>query len=235
MQEEFGGEIQLFEPDLAVAKGASLMGIKILAGEMIKEVIAGEQGVDKEEINLDKVDTQALERAAAEASRRSPGVLRLPSKDMAEMARRKIVNVSSKSFGVVAIKDAASMEEHVAFLIHNNTSVPAEVTETGFGTIRNNQRDVHVRVMEQSGQEESPEVSDNIELGEGQITGLPPDLPAGSAIHVTFRLEDDGTLKVSAVEPSSGNNLKLDIKVEGVMSQEEIEEKKGLLLKKSVS
>lgn len=235
MKEEFGGEVQLFEPDLAVAKGAALMGVKILAGEIIKEVIADHQGVDKDEVDLEKVDAEVLEKAAAEASRRSPVALRLPSKDLAEMARRKIVNVSSKGFGVVALKDLESMEEYVAFLIHNNTPVPAEVTETSFGTISDDQRDVLVKVMEQSGQEESPELADNIDIGEGQITGLPPNLPAGSPIHVTFRLEDDGRLQVSAVEPSSGSDLQLSIKVESLMSREEVEEKKGILLKKRVS
>ncbi len=235
MKEEFGGEVQLFEPDLAVAKGAALMGVKILAGEMIKEVIAGEQGVSKDEVDLESLDTRTLEKAAEEASRRTPGAFRLPSKQLAEMARRKIVNVSSKSFGVVAIKDEQSMEEFVAFLIHNNTPVPAEVTETGFGTMRPDQRDVQVRVMEQSGQEESPELSDNTDIGEGTITALPPNLPAGSPIHVTFCLEEDGTLRVSALEPSSGKDLKFDIKVEGVMSREEVEERKGILLKQSVT
>jgi len=90
-------------------------------------------------------------------------------------------------------------------------------------------------VMEQSGQEESPELSDNREIGEGEITGLTPDLPAGSPIHVTFRLEEDGTLWVSALEPSSGKDLKFDIKVEGVMSREEVEERKGILLKQTVT
>ncbi len=234
MKEAFGGEVQLFEPDLSVAKGAALMGVKILAGEMIKEVIAGEQGVSKEEINLETVDAQTLENAAAEASRRAPGAFRLPGKDLAEMARRKIVNVSSKSFGVVA-QDGASRQELVAFLIHGNSPLPAEVTETDFGIASAGQRDVQVRVMEQSGQEESPELSDNKQISEGQITGITPNLPAGSPIHVTFRLEEDGTLRVSALEPSSGRDLSLEVKVEGVLSREEVEELKGLLLKKSVS
>lgn len=234
MKEAFGGEVQLFEPDLAVAKGAALMGVKLLAGEMIKEVIAGQQGVGKEEVNLETMDAQTLEKAAAEAVRRSPSTLRLPSKDLAEMARRKIVNVSSKSFGVVAV-DGETEKDFVAFLIRNNTPVPAEVTETGFGTQTANQRNVHVRVMEQSGQEESQEPSDNTQISEGQIAGLPPNLPAGSPIHVTFRLEEDGTLRVSAVEPSSRRDLSLEVKVEGVMSREEVDEKKGLLLKKNVS
>jgi molecular chaperone DnaK len=234
MKEEFGLEVQLFEPDLSVAKGAALMGVKILAGELIKEVIAGEQGVDKNEIDLEKLDDRTLEQAAAQASRLSPANLRLGSKEMADLARRKIVNVSSKSFGIVAT-DYESKEQFVAFLIHNNTPVPAEVTERGFGTLEPNQQDVLIKVMEQGGHAESQNLSDNVEISEGQISGLPPNLPVGSPIHVTFRLEEDGTLKIAAIEPSSQKDLKLEVRVEGFMSREEVLEKKGVLLKKTVS
>ena len=234
MTEAFGLEVQLFEPDLSVAKGAALMGVKIVAGELIKEVIADEKGVDKNEINLDEIDDRTLEQAAAQASKLSPRNLRLPSKELADLARRKIINVSSKSFGIVAT-DYESKEEFVAFLIHNNTPVPAEITETGFGTLEPNQQNVMIRVMEQGGQAASQSPSDNVEIGEGQITGLPPNLPVGSPIHVTFRLEEDGTLKITAIEPSSQKELKFEVRVEGFMSREEVLEKKGLLLKKTVS
>ncbi|HEY0546009.1 MAG TPA: Hsp70 family protein [Pyrinomonadaceae bacterium] len=235
MQESFGGDIQLFEPDLAVAKGAALMGVKILAGEMIREVIADEQGVSVEEVNLDTVDARTLEAAAQQVASTSGGTLRLPGKELAEMVRREIKIVSSKSFGIVANSSEDVEQEFVAFLIHNNTPLPAEITETGFGTLTANQRDVLLRIMEQSGEEASPNPADNTQIGEGQITALPPNLPAGSPIHVTFRLQEDGSLRVSALEPTSGQSLELDIKVEGIMSDEEVEQKKGILLKKSVS
>jgi molecular chaperone DnaK len=235
MKEEFGGEINIFEPDLAVAKGAALMGQKIMAGEMIKEIIAGEQGTTKEEVNLENIDAGTLEAAAKQAAvKAGPGFL-LPSKELVEMAKRKIVNVCSKGFGVIAINPDDGDKEFVAYLIHNNTPVPVEVTETGFGTVRTNQQAVYVRIMEQAGQTESPTPEDNKLISEDELTGLPPNLPAGSPIHVTFRLAEDGTLNVSAVEPSSGRDLKLEIKVEGVMSQEEIEASKGMLLKQNVS
>src|SRR6185369_272664 len=190
MKEEFGFEIQLFEPDLSVAKGAALMGVKILAGELIKEVIASEQGVDTNEIDLEKIDDRTLEMAAAEASKRSPGNLRLASKEMVDLARRRIINVSSLSFGIVAT-DFDTREEFVAFLIHGNTPVPAEYTETGFGTLEPNQQNVLIKVMEQGGEAESPQLIHNKQISEGPITDLPPNLPAGTPIHVTFRLEDD--------------------------------------------
>lgn len=235
MTETFGGEIQLFEPDLAVAKGAALMGVKILAGEMIREVIADEQGISVEDVNLETVDAQTLEAAAQQVASSSGGTLRLPGKELAEMVKREIKIVSSKSFGVVATSAEDGEQEFVAFLIHNNTPLPAEVTETGFGTLTANQRNVLLRIMEQSGEEASQNPADNIQIGEGQITGMPPNLPAGSPIHVTFRLQDDGSLKVTAVEPTSNQSLELDIKVEGIMSDDEVEEKKGILLKKNVS
>lgn len=235
MKETFGGNIQLFEPDLAVAKGAALMGVKILAGELIREVIADEQGVSVEEVNLDTVDARSLEAAAQQVASTSGGSLRLPGKTLVEMVKREIKIVSSKSFGVVVASAEDSDKEFVTFLIHNNTPLPAEITETGFGTLMANQRIVQVRIMEQSGEEASPNPADNNQIGDGDITGLPPDLPAGSPIHVTFRLKEDGSLDVTAIEATSGRSLELGIKVEGIMSDEEVKEKKGVLLKKSVS
>ena len=235
MKEEFGGEINLFEPDLAVAKGAALMGQKILAGEIIKEIIADQQGTKKEEVNLDNVDAGTLEEAAKQAVEKAGGNLRLPSKELVEMAKRKIVNVCSKGFGVIAVNPEDEDKEFVAYLIHNNTPVPVEITETGFGTVKANQQGVYVRVMEQAGQTESPAPEDNKLISEGEVTALPANLPAGSPIHITFRLMEDGTLNVNALEPSSGRDLKLEVKIEGVMSQEEIEASKGMLLRQRVT
>lgn len=235
IEEAFGQPAQLFEPDLAVAKGAAVMGVKILAGEMIKEEVARQSGVDKDSVDLEQVDQRRLETAAQAVSSTMGGVLRLPGRDLVEIVKRRITNVSSKGFGVVVVKDVQTMEKEVAYLIHNNTALPAEVLETGFITVVNNQDSVVVQIMEQAGQTESPELSDNKLIGEGEITGLPANLPAGSPIHVTFRLAEDGTLQVTAVEPMSGATLQLNISVEGVMSSEEVEEMKGLLLKKSVS
>ena len=74
-----------------------------------------------------------------------------------------------------------------------------------------------------------------MELVSGEIGGIPPGLPVGSPIHVTFRLAKDGTLQVTASEPSSGRNLCLEAKFEGVMSEQEVEQRKGILMKKVVS
>jgi molecular chaperone DnaK (HSP70) len=235
IQEVFGMEPQLFEPDLSVAKGAALMGIKIMAGEMIREEIAKQTGLDKEEVVLDRVDQKRLESAAQAVSSTMGGVLRLPGRELAEIVQRKITNVCSKGFGVLAVTDESTMKKEVVYLIHNNTPLPAEVLRTDFHTLQANQGSVQIEIVEQAGQAESPDPLDNKPIGEGDITGLPPHLPKGSPLHVTFRLEEDGTLHVTAVEPSSGATLQMTINVEGVMSEQQVEERKGLLLRKNVS
>ena len=228
-------EPQLLDPDLAVAKGAALMGLRILAGELIREEIANEQGTNKEDVDLSDIDQSTLERAAQAASEKAPGIKLLPASDVVAHATGNIVNVCSKGFGVAVISDEVTMEREVTYLIHNNTAVPSEVTETGFGIAIANQTAVKVEVYEQAGQAESPDLDNNNCISEGEITGLPSGLPAGSPIHVTFRLEDDGTLKVTAMEPTSGQELQLEVDVEGVMSSDEVEQRKGLLLKKNIS
>jgi len=233
IREEFGLEPQLLEPDLAVAKGAALMGLKILAGEKIIEQVAARQGVSAEEVDLGNVDEKVLEEAAQEAAEKAGSSFRLGGSELLEMAKRQITNVCSKGFGVVAIDQ--NEEEFVAFLIHKNTSLPAEVAEE-FGTFVENQPSVELKVMEQATDTESPDLTQNTQIGNGDLVGFPTNLPAGSPIIVTFRLEEDGTLKVKGLEPSSGTDLHFEVKVEnGVLTKEEIQQKRGLMRKQNIS
>lgn len=222
IQDTFGLEATLYDPDQSVAKGAALMGLKILAGEQIKEILVETLGKKAEDIDLDQVDEKTLEIAAERVVAQSGGTLRLGGKELAELATKSIVNVCSKGFGVKVLKQGSSSEKEVAYLIHNNTPVPAEITETGFGTAVPNQTSVFVEVVEQAGQAEDTAVENNRDVVSGEIEGLPANLPQGSPLHVTFRLQDDGTLTVTAVEPVSGKNLRLEARLEGVMSQQEV-------------
>jgi molecular chaperone DnaK (HSP70) len=234
IKEEFDLEPQLLEPDLAVAKGAALGGVTTLAGDMLVEELARIQGVSSSEIVIDQIDEKVLEAAAESAASNAGDRFRLGGKELLGMARRKITNVCSKGFGIV-VTSREGEEEIVAFLIHKNTPLPVETTQE-FGTMFDNQASVELRVMEQAGEIESPKLDDNTQIGFGDLVGFPTNLPGGSPILVTFRLEEDGTLKVKGVEPSSNTDLDFDVSVKGgVMSREEIQEKRGLMLKHNVS
>jgi molecular chaperone DnaK len=233
LKETFNIEPSLFEPDLAVAKGAALMGVRILAGEIIAEEIATKLGKDKDEIDLSKVDDKTLQEAADKAQRGSAAVFRLSSRQLLDLAKSKVVNVCSRGFGIeVTNHDRSSQVTH---LIKSNTAVPIEVTETGFGLLEMGQRSVKIRVMEARATVESKVVDDNNEIGMGDIEGLPPGMAEGSPIHVTFRLAEDGTLDVAAREPSSGRDLRMTIKTSAIMNQEQVEASRNSLALKTVS
>lgn len=235
VKEEFGLEPQLLEPDLAVAKGAALLGLKILAGEKIIDEVAAQQGISRDDVDLETVDEKVLEVAAQNAAVKGGSTFRLGGKELLDMAKRQIVNVCSKGFGIVVRVNETTDEDIVEFLIHKNTSLPAENAQQ-FGTLTDNQSGVEMRIMEQTGPSESTNVEDNNQIGFGDLIGFPTNLPAGSPIIVTFRLEEDGTLKVKGLEPSSNTVLDFEVKVEGgVMSQEEIQEKRGLMMKQNIS
>jgi molecular chaperone DnaK len=104
-------------------------------------------------------------------------------------------------------------------LIDKNTTIPTEESKI-FTTAQDNQTQVQIRVF----QGEREIASENELLGEFALTGIPP-APAGTPqIEVTFALDENGIVNVSAEDKGSGN--KEDITIEGGagLSDEQIEE-----------
>ena len=106
-------------------------------------------------------------------------------------------------------------------LIEKNTTVPAEESKT-FTTAQNNQTAVTVNVV----QGEREMARDNKSLGQFNLQGIPP-APAGQPqIEVTFEIDADGILQVSAEEQQSGEEASITIDEASRLDDDEIEEMK---------
>ncbi len=103
-------------------------------------------------------------------------------------------------------------------MIPRNTTIPTKKTET-FSTAADNQTSVEVHVL----QGERPMAAQNRTLGKFHLTGLPPAPRGVPQIEVTFDIDANGILNVTAKDNATGKDQKITITSSSGLSKEEVE------------
>ncbi|MFN5334991.1 MAG: molecular chaperone DnaK [Bacteroidota bacterium] len=107
-------------------------------------------------------------------------------------------------------------------LISSNTTIPSKKSEV-FSTAADNQPGVQIHVL----QGERPMAKDNKSLGVFNLDGIPPAPRGVPQIEVTFDIDANGILHVSAKDKGTGKEQKIRIEAGSGLSKEEIERMKN--------
>ncbi len=123
-----------------------------------------------------------------------------------------LLDVTPLSLGVETLGGVMTV------LIPRNTTIPVKKTEV-FSTAEDNQTAVDIHVL----QGERPMAADNMSLGRFRLEGIPPAPRGVPQIEVTFDIDANGILNVTARDKATGKEQKVTITASTNLSEAEIE------------
>ena len=125
-----------------------------------------------------------------------------------------LLDVTPLSLGIETLGAVATK------LIDRNTTIPAKKSQI-FSTAADNQTSVDIHVL----QGERPMAMDNTTLGRFQLVGIPPAPRGIPQIEVTFDIDANGIINVSAKDMGTGKEQAITITASTKLSDEEIDQK----------
>jgi molecular chaperone DnaK len=158
--------------------------------------------------------------AAIYAAIRASNDARLEEELDEQLARKlkevEVRNVNAHSLGIQGYD--RKKKKHVnAVLIRKNSPLPCAKSRK-FRLGKKGVTELRVKVLEG----DAEDASDCTIIGECVVSDLPPDLPAHSPVQVQLRFQQNGRLRVTALEPTHGIVAKAEIRREGGLTDEDV-------------
>ena len=142
------------------------------------------------------------------------------------LGKIRTVDVAAHALGLI-IKDVRTLQYRNDVLIPKNSRLPASVTKT-YQTSYDGQQTIVLQVV----QGDAPDASANITIGMLEVTGLPPDRPAGALVDVTYSYDCKGRIHVTAKDQQAGTTITAEIaRQAGLRADQVAEEARRLSLK----
>ena len=123
-----------------------------------------------------------------------------------------LLDVTPLSLGIETLGGVTTV------LIPRNTTIPTKKSEV-FSTAEDNQTTVEIHVL----QGERPMAIGNKTIGKFQLTGIPPAQRGQPQVEVTFDIDANGILHVTAKDRATGKEQKIRIEASSGLSEQEIE------------
>ncbi|UGT42256.1 Hsp70 family protein [Nocardia yamanashiensis] len=214
LHRELGLTGELRDPDLSVARGTALYGEKL---EMERLVVADlvTRGRLRDGAELKDADPRELEQSLA----RVASSFGQPVSLVRRMLEIQVDTVVSRGFGVLALDPYNGLA--ASWLVHRNQTLPIKVRRS-YGTVRADQDQIELTIVEQQGQAASTRPEDTKVLVEGKIRDIPPGYAAGSEVRVTFEMGFDGVLHVTAYHVDADIPLTLSVQTGATLSQADV-------------
>ncbi|HEX7448711.1 MAG TPA: Hsp70 family protein [Pirellulales bacterium] len=206
-------KIQPQELDAIVLVGGSTLMPRV---PLLLEQVTGKKPFQELSPHTAVAQGAAIHAAILEAKYRGEG------SELADTVRRYLKNVkqddvNSHSLGV-AIKDPKTKKPFNHVMIPRNSRLPVEKQQV-FNTIETNQVRATVKVIE--GDAPDPQACSLI--GNCSITQLPPNLPKGSPVEVTYSYGTDGRVRVRARDKTGGGEAAIEIERRGGLNEQQID------------
>ena len=217
LTENFGGiEIKILELDEAVAKGAAIHAVNVYVNN--QKSLAGQDFESDKEVtvmvNGDEKELRAKDYK--EDLTFSPEMMGIGGN------KREIVIATTKSFAVkVENKDGV---KSCFNMIVKNEPMPSEILEVSgnFTMLNDNQETVDIEIYENDYMDKYFDVDEDLKIGNA-ILELPENLPAGSLVEITLKLDKEGILEIRGRDKSGNKEVNVKLETKSVISKEKLE------------